>query len=335
MRGCARSPASVLAASLVAAGILWRAPAAAQASDEDRRTALYREGLSLADQGRWADALERFRAVVAIRSAPSAEFTLGQALEHVGKIAEAELAYEKALAEARASNATDVIETARKARAGIDKRVPRIILRLEGEIAGVEATIDGRRVGIDDPVRVEPGDHQIVVHAAGNRSFRRTVTSSERKVTDVEVVLQEDSASAPTDAPASTSSETTSETSTEQPADTETPPPHHSHVPWGPILLGGAGIVAGVTGLVVRIAAQSDYNAASSACVAAPQCTDQSIVDAGNGARGRMLVGEVIIGAGAAMLVGAVVWWALGGSKSSDVAALVSGPGGAWLTGRF
>jgi hypothetical protein len=334
MRGCARSPAAVLAPALLAAGILWCALAIAQPSDEARRTTLYREGLSLADQGRWADALERFRAVVAIRSAPSAEFTLGQALEHVGKIAEAEQAYDKALAEARASNATDVIETARKARAGIDKRVPRIILRMEGEIAGVEATIDGRRVGIDDPVRVEPGDHQIVVRAAGNRSFRRTVSSPERKVTDVDVVLEQDAPAAATDAPAATSGDVPSETSADPPSDTGTPPPHHSHVPWGPIFLGGAGIAAGLTGVVVRLAAQSDYNAASSACVAPPQCTDQSLVDAGNGARDRMLVGDIIIGAGAAMVVGAVVWWALGGSKSAD-ARLVPGPGGAWLVGRF
>ena len=56
--------------------------AAAQPQTPDReaeRTALYEEGVKLAEASHWPEAVERFQRVVAIRSAPRVRFTLGEA----------------------------------------------------------------------------------------------------------------------------------------------------------------------------------------------------------------------------------------------------------------
>src|SRR5450631_3529256 len=75
--------------------------AVASGDPEARRSALYRDGVSFADAGRWEEAVAKFREVVAIRSAPPALFTLGQAEEHVGRYVSAKRAYAKAQSDAQ------------------------------------------------------------------------------------------------------------------------------------------------------------------------------------------------------------------------------------------
>jgi hypothetical protein len=86
------------------------------------------------------------------------------------------------------------------------------------------------------------------------------------------------------------------------------PEPHGKPLPLGPLLLGGAGVAAGVVGLVVRFTAQASYDSASSSC-SGRVCPTQSAVDDGNGARTRMILGTVLLGAGVAAVAGAGVWW--------------------------
>ena len=50
--------------------------AASPGAREQERTALYKEGVALAEAGRWAEALTKFEGVVAIRSAPRALIAL-------------------------------------------------------------------------------------------------------------------------------------------------------------------------------------------------------------------------------------------------------------------
>ena len=73
---------ALLFAILLAAAL----PAAAQPSgaDEERRTRLFKEGKAAGDAGQWAEAADRFRQVVALRSAPKALIALGVAEEYLG-----------------------------------------------------------------------------------------------------------------------------------------------------------------------------------------------------------------------------------------------------------
>src|SRR3954470_13906557 len=75
---------------------------------EQERTVLYREGVALAEAGRWADALAKFERVVAIRSAPRALMALGTAKEKAGKWIRAKHTYETTLADAKAAAEADL-----------------------------------------------------------------------------------------------------------------------------------------------------------------------------------------------------------------------------------
>src|SRR5262245_16639371 len=90
--------------ALVAPAHRARAQAPAGSSGdavEGARTEMYREGVTLAEAGRWGEALEKFQRVVAIRSAPRALLALAAAEEHVGRLVSAKRTYGKARDDAR------------------------------------------------------------------------------------------------------------------------------------------------------------------------------------------------------------------------------------------
>ena len=68
----------------IAANVLASVPAAAQsapsgggeADGEAQRTELYRQAVEMANGGRWAEAAEKLRAVLAIRSSPKVRFRI-------------------------------------------------------------------------------------------------------------------------------------------------------------------------------------------------------------------------------------------------------------------
>jgi hypothetical protein len=60
-----------------------------RAQDERERTELYKQAVELANAGRWADAVPKLQAVLALRSSPKVRYTLGQAQEHIGQLAAA------------------------------------------------------------------------------------------------------------------------------------------------------------------------------------------------------------------------------------------------------
>jgi hypothetical protein len=272
----------------------WAAPSGAPSdASEQQRAALYRDGVALANAGRWDDAVKKFRQVIAIRSAPPALFTLGQAEEHLGQLATAERTYERALADARASGTTDVADAAVKAIASLEPRVPRVLIKLTPAASGAAASVDGAAAPLGEPVKVDPGDHAVVVRAPGKLPFESRVHMVEGQSLDLSAALQ-------SEAPA--------------PGPTLLPPPPHDdrpgRFPVGPAVLAGAGVVAGVVGLVVRLGGQSTYDDATQSCGPAG-CPSQDIADRANSGRSQMLVGTAFLGIGIAAIAGAGVWWAL------------------------
>ncbi len=291
---------AVAALAVLAASPVARASGPDSAADERERSALYAEGVAFANAGRWDEAAKRFRQVVAIRAAPPALFTLAQAEEHLGQLATAERGYESALASARAAGQTDVADAAARALSAIVQRVPSILLRLEPPVAGATATIDGADAAFGVPARLDPGSHAVASHAPDRRPFETHVSVVAGQSLEVQVQLEPlagQPPSPPAVAPASPVP--------------EPPPPEPEHgrpLPLGPVLVGGAGVAAGIVGLVVRFTAQSSYDSASSSC-SGGVCPTPSAVNDGNAARGRMIVGTVLLGAGVAAVAGAGVWW--------------------------
>jgi hypothetical protein len=278
---------------------------------ERERTAVYAEGVALANAGKWEEAEKKFRRVVAIRSAPPALYTLAQAQEHTGQLATAERTYDAALASARATGNTEVAEAAGRAREALEPRVPRIVVHLAGSVPGAALTIDGASVGLEQPVKLDPGSHVIAARAPERRPFEERTNLAPGQSAEVTVRLEpvaEAPAAAPASAPMPASAPASSASASESPAAPVSAPgpeaPGHS----GPLIVGGAGLAAVVAGVVVRIAAQSSYDDANKQCVPGG-CPTSQLVDQGNSARTQMLVGTIIAGVGAAAVLVAGTWW--------------------------
>jgi hypothetical protein len=301
-------------------------------SDEEaRRSALYREGVQLANAGRWKEAVQRFLQVVAIRSAPPALYTLAQAEEHTGALASAEKTYEKALTAARASGASDVADAAARALSAIAPRVPRLVIVSPAGVDNATATIDGVPAPIGETVKVDAGDRLVVVSAPGRRSFEATVRVAEGQSLDVRPSLAPaaEAEAAPKPGLASTPESPVAA----EPAQRGGP----SSFPTVPVVVGAVGIAAGATGLVLRLVGQSQYDGASSNCTA-NACTSQSDVDRGNAGRTQIIAGTVLLGVGAAAVGSALVLWFVAPRRDDGVhvGVLPNGHGGgAFLSGRF
>ena len=291
-----RCAAVLLGVALVACPAIAKADAG---EDEARRATLYREGVTLADSGHWAEAVKRFREVVAIRSAPPALFSLAQAEEKVGQLATAERTYERALTDARAASTSDVADAAKAALAAIEGRVPRLVVRVPAGSGDATATLDGANVAIDAPIHVDPGARTIAVVAPGKAPYNAHVVLSEGQSLTVDVVWAPESAPPPVRPPP-------------PPLVLTEPARAHAAFPAIAVVLGAVGLVATGVGVGLFVDGYSTYDAATSSC---PNhaCTDPNVQSRGNGARSEIIAANVVTFAGigvaaVATIVGVVVW---------------------------
>lgn len=185
----------VSAVALLVLCVVARGASAQPAAGDDaqakevHRTALYAEGVGAATAGRWADAKERFAAVLAIRVSPKVLFSLAQTEEHLGQVASASADYGRALDGAKAAGTSDVVVAAEQARKAIAPRVPHVRVHVDGARAPA-ATLDGQPIAVNTDVAVDPGPHRVVVSAPGMREASAMVTISERQDLEVPIRLQ-------------------------------------------------------------------------------------------------------------------------------------------------
>jgi hypothetical protein len=309
--------AASFAVGSIAAPVRAQSTAAPAVDDhEQERTALYREGVALAEAGRWSEALKKFQAVVAIRSAPAALVAMATAQEKLGTLATARRTYSRAHDEARAIGDQALAEKASAKFAALQSRVPRLAIRLTGKsISAAVVTIDGDRVepSGDGDIEVDPGEHRVVVTVAGERPYeqRAQVGEAERK----EIVVE--SAPAPQKEATSSSS---------------------SGPPLGALILGGAGIATTAIGAVVYVTARSTYDDGKRAQQNADPASVEK-VNRGNDARGTVLAGSIVAWTGIVAIGGAGVWWLLSphgdgeshGAASATRVSISPTRGGYWV----
>lgn len=266
---------------------------------------LYREGVSLAREGRWKEAESRFERVTAIRAAPPVLFALGRAQIENGRFATAKATFERAVHSDDPQYAY-VVEQATEQLRLLAPRIPRVVLDFSEERPDTTTKVDGASMGATRVIELDCcSPHEIVVSAPGRRAFMATVTLNEGEERHLRPSL------APEAAPKAALPAARA-TARAMPA----PPVRGRKNLVGPLVLGSAGVVAGVVGVVVRAAAADSYDRALASCRGDPPlCSSQSDVDAGNAARDRVVVGTVTAALGFAAVAGAGVWWALSGPK--------------------
>ena len=272
---------------------------------EQERTSLYREGVSLAEAGRWDEAQKRFERVVAIRSAPAALVALATAQEKNDKLASAKRTFLRAEADARAGGDADLAQKAERALAALDGRIPRIVVVLPPGTSDARVSVDGSAALVDPKgIEADPGEHRVIVEVPGRPSVeeRFVLAPNQRKEITVPFASDgsRDSAAVGASNPIAASGDGVS-----------AGPPLAS---W---ILGAAGVTASVVGLVVRFNAEAHYDQISPQCLP-DGCSSQTQVDEGNAAVDRMLVGSVVAGAGVGLVAGAGLWWALSSAASKS-----------------
>lgn len=321
-------PPTLLACLLLAAALPAAAepPAPPSAADEERRNRLFREGKAAADAGEWAEAADKFRQVVALRSAPKALIALGVAEEKRGHLVAALAAYKQAREEAADKALTDDLKTANTALDAIRPRIPRLTFSPAGALDGATLELDGARVRPEDGVLlVDPGDHNLVAASPTRGTFRTTVSLRERARREIAIVF----------------SPSTGPTSTQDPGPIG-PAPDKGGVtppPTGAIVIAVTGVALAGAGAALFGVGSSEYSKSDEVCPG-PSCTPD-VLDRGNGGRTQIIAGDVLmIAGGAAVAVGAV-WWIVKAASSGDEkgapSSLFIAPraGGIGVGGRF
>lgn len=139
---------------------------------------LFAEGLELEKQGDWPRALEKFRAVAAVRANHIVHFHIALCLENTGKLVDALAEFSHAKVSAEQHGGTDAELTITNSKKHIDAlraRIPAVSIK-RPVVPGALVTIDGSAALFDVATPLDPGVHAIEVRAEGYESFAHKVT---------------------------------------------------------------------------------------------------------------------------------------------------------------
>lgn len=168
---------AVLSVTQRAAAQYRLAPPDGQVDDAtvERARALYEEGLSHVEAGRWADALERFEEAYRISGIAAALFNAASTLRSMGRHRDARDAFDQLLAEHDELDA-DVRAEAEARRHEEAGRVALILMTGLADAADAQILLDGLPVTVEarDPAELEtdPGRHAVRVEREGFEPWR-------------------------------------------------------------------------------------------------------------------------------------------------------------------
>lgn len=171
--------------------LLCVVPAAAGA-DESAARAHYASGRAYYDQGRYEDALREFEE--ALREAPDAQkglmaFNVAQAQERLGKVAEAIASLQQYLTLVPDAEDRPTVEARIQT---LQARLTQTGIVLTVSEEGARVFVDGHESGttpLAEPIRVEPGSHELRVEKEGFRPLRLRVSVEAGRQVETEVIL--------------------------------------------------------------------------------------------------------------------------------------------------
>lgn len=293
---------AALALCLLSAPAAAQAPSAQAASAREQADAAFEEARLLLDEGRKKAACEKFELSMSLDPSPGTLLNLGNCYE-ADDVVRSLATFERALRDAQAS--PDPVrrerwtEAATSRIADVSKKVPRLTLRAAEETL---VLLDGQRVELGAPLRLNPGSHLIEASAPGKRSFSQELRVELGQQLEVEVPALEPLA---TSAPPPTQS-------LSEPAPTYRSESQFGALPW---VLGGSGALLVGASLVTGLMASSKAGRLEDECTGvAPdgrrQCPDASLEGVQESAQSLALATDVLwitgalaAGAGITLLV--------------------------------
>jgi hypothetical protein len=279
-------------------------PALAQPTAHDRADALFRQGKSLLEQGRYAEACAMLSESFGLDPATGTLLALALCHEGAGKLATASTEFEQVAQDSEKAGRTDRAALAREHQAALTPLLSHLTLGVPVSVVvpGLVIRVDGHAVpqhSWNKAIPIDPGPHTIEALAPGKRRWSASIEvgqTADAKAVDVPQ-LEDDLAVAAEpvngDAaalqPARAGGSAKAEPTLTRQAGSKSPLPL--------VLLGGG--VAGIgVGSFFGLRAISDSNAAKTACPTSP-CNDSNALRTNNDARTEAWVADVAIGAGA------------------------------------
>lgn len=152
----------LLSASLITRSLsAFADPTPAQSAEIQKA---FPEAIALADQGKWAEALEKFKQVGAIKMTRSVRYNIARCEEKLGQLSKALADYTASVQEPQTStDEIPLIQAGRTAMEALAARIPRLRVRAAGRPT---LTLDGNvisQAALDAPIPIDPGDHILVV----------------------------------------------------------------------------------------------------------------------------------------------------------------------------
>lgn len=275
---------------------------------------LFDQGIAFETKGQWAQALDRFRKVAAVKTTPQVRFHIALCLENTGKLVDALVEFQRAQIDAEKDPAAAVVITnSSKHVAELKERIPRVVVTTDAPSPTL--SIDGNVVAgslIGAPIPLDPGKHVIRVTASKRKTFTRELELVER-------------------------AGTTNVVATLPPEDEVVAPPSEKHDtepsgfgPW-PWIAGGVGLGALAGSTVFYVLRQRTIDQIGSACPDASHCPEDQR-DTYDRGRTYTTVGNVLLGVSVTSLAASTVLFILSPSDPAKTTAVTGvrvtgGPG--------
>jgi len=159
---------------------------------------LFVEGRALMEQQQFEAACPKLQASLELDPASGTQINLARCYEKLGKLASAWRHYREASDRAVRDGNTERAQAARKFAAGLEPRLPRLIITLRSpagppgvpSLPGMVVRRDGMPVSaalFGTAVYVDPGPHEVTATATGRAPFSVTVTVAEAATSTVEI----------------------------------------------------------------------------------------------------------------------------------------------------
>ena len=329
MSGSARARLRFPRLTIILCVVAASAPLSArgQANQPVAAEALFREARKLVDEGRFAEACEKFAASEKLEAAVGTLLNLGRCYEKLDRTAAAWATYHEAIAVANATGQSEREKIARERADSLEPTLPRLTITVSAQPSGTQLTIkrDGETVlpdlwGVTVPV--DPGEHVVEANAPGKKAWSGKTRVQARQVAALVVPsLEADEAAAPALAAGIVPVDADS-------GNAEPAAPQDGE--WNgkktaAVVLAGAGAlglaVATVEGLTV-LEKKSDYDreCGSGSCGEPHFSNAQAILDDAQQARTLAIVAGA---AGGVSLVAAAVFWLTSGRSPAAAGDMV------------
>ncbi len=188
----------LVAASLVAVGILCPGVGAAQGENDPRYVDArrrYDEGVAIYERGDYHGALAEFQHIYDVLSEPPPHprrffvlFDIGRCQEQLYRYNEALESYRRFLAEGGAAD-RELAGRAQQALAQLEQRLATI--NIQTNVDSAEVWVDGRPVGTaPGPIRVTGGDHTVELRASGHLPGSQAVQVAARMTETISIQLE-------------------------------------------------------------------------------------------------------------------------------------------------